>query len=292
MDVRETEETGVLDIPVVVYPRAWRVVASALTIFAHGSLVWMLASYLLLGNPPLNPLRQMRWFLGFFAAPEAAAWFISRAFAARARVEGDMLVLERRDTRIEVPLESIAAVEPWRMPAPRGGVSLKLRSGRRFQYGLQLADPVSFAKALVAAGAAPELEAVAKNPLAVLAHAKTAYGRSFLENPILKFVVYSLVPALPVFRLHQYITYGGTFGEYYTYGLKAYLIAFGIWWASFAIYLVLFAATFRAIVEVLALAATAIAPARAFTARKILERTQRVVFYVGIPTWIALRLLV
>jgi len=146
-------------------------------------------------------------------------------------------------------------------------------------------------QALEAGGAATGVGQAMAGPLAVHARTKALGGRSFLDNAILKFAVYSLVPTLPVFRLHQYITYGGTFGEYYTYGLKAYLVAFGIWWASFAIYLVMFAALFRAVVEVLAMIAAVLAPARALTARRFLERAQRVVYYVGIPSWIALRLL-
>ena len=78
-----------------------------------------------------------------------------------------------------------------------------------------------------------------------------------LEHPLLKFVVYSLVPTVPVFRLHQFITYGGAFGEYYTFGLKAYLLGVRALVGVVAPGPRDLAAVFRAVVEVVALAVAA-----------------------------------
>ncbi|MGV8944660.1 hypothetical protein, partial [Thermomonas sp.] len=89
---------------------------------------------------------------------------------------------------------------------------------------------------------------------------------------------------------HQHIAFGGTFGEYQTYGLKAYLLALAIWWASWAIGLVLFAAVLRLVTEAGTLQALLWTPARAGTTRHWLEIGARVVFYVGVPAWWMLRI--
>lgn len=276
---------------VVALPPAWRAAASVLTVISRGSLLAILAAVLLSENPPTNPFKQMRLLAGLFVAPELAAWCIARAFAAKARVAGGVLVIAQRGANIEVPLEAVAAILPWTVPLPRGGFGLKLRSGRRLAPGLQVADPAGLVNAMVDGGASPSICSALESPLVVFAQARLAYPLRWLDHPVLKFVVYSLVPAMPVFRLHQFITYGGTFGEYYTFGLKAYLLGFGLWWVSFAMGLLMFAAAVRAGVETLAMLAAVVAPARAGAARRVLEWGQRIVFYVGIPTWIALRLL-
>jgi apolipoprotein N-acyltransferase len=96
---------------------------------------------------------------------------------------------------------------------------------------------------------------------------------------MLAFVVFALVPAVAFFRLNQWIAYGGTFGEYYTYGLQAYLSAFAIYWATFTIYLVLYAAVLRVGTEAIVLPATWIVPARAATARRAMEIVNRILYY-------------
>jgi len=282
---------GSFEFHVVALPAAWRVTTAALVVVSRGSLLAILAAVLLSENPPTNPFKQMRLLAGFFVAPEIAAWCIAKAFAASARVSGGVLTIARRDANVEVPLDAVTAIEPWAVPLPRGGVWLKLRSGRRLAWGLQAADPAGLVGAMVDCGAPPSLRAGLESPLVVFAQARLAWSLHWLDHPVLKFVVYSLVPAMPVFRLHQFITYGGTFGEYYTFGLKAYLLGFGLWWVSFAMGLLMFAAAIRAVVEVLAMLAAVLAPARATGARRLLEWGQRIAFYVGIPTWMALRLL-
>lgn len=288
--VSEAEGPGLFEADVVVYPPAWRAAAAGLRVFARGSLLAVLAALLLSENPPSNPLKQMRLFLGLFAAPELAAWCIMRAFASRLRVDDGSLRLCGRDETVEVPLSSIANVSPWRLPLPRAGLWLTLRSGRRFPCAIQVSDPVAVVDAMVAAGASHELRERLAHPMVVFARARLAHPAGRLENPLIKFVLYSLVPTIPAFRLHQYITYGGAFGEYYTFGLVPYLVAFGIWWVSWSINLLLFAALIRAVVELLALASAIVLPSRAVVVRRILEVAQRLAYYIGIPTWLLLRL--
>ena len=275
---------------VVAYSPAWRITAAALKIVARGGLLSMLAVQMLTENPPTNPLKLMRLFAALFLAPELAAWFVARAFSAYVRVDDGLLRIEARDETIEVPLSSIASAQPWSVPVPTGGLRMTLHSGRQLPRELQTNDPVALVDAMVAAGAAPDLRHGLEHPLVMFSRARLAYGPGRLENPWFKFVFYSLVPTIPIHRLHQYIAYGGTFGEYYTFGLIPYLVGFCLWWAKHAIWMVLIAAGLRAVVEVLTLTVTLVAPPLASGTRLLLEVLQRVAYYIGIPLLIYLRL--
>jgi apolipoprotein N-acyltransferase len=273
---------------VIVYPPAWRIVAALLRVFARGSLLYVLYLMLLTQDPPTNPLKQMRLFGGLFLLPEAAAWCIARAFVARMRVEEGALVIEQRERRTDIPVSAIAAVELWQVPLPTPGVWLSLRSGRRFAQGLSVADPDAFVASLDEGAPAAEREGI-RGGMGTYLRARNANPPTILEHPVLKFVLFSLVPTLPAWRLHQFISYGGTFGEYYTYGLDAYLLGFGLWWVSFTLNLVFIAAGIRALVEVLSLATAFAVPGAAGGVRRFLEVAQRIAFYVGIPAWLILR---
>ena len=117
----------------------------------------------------------------------------------------------------------------------------------------------------------------------------SAIRRRRIDHPAIKFLLFPWVPALPAFRLHQHIAFGGTFGEYYTFGLQAYLTALFIWWASWAIGLVLLAAALRAIVQAGTLMTGALRPGRMAEARTGLEWLGRLLYYVGVPAWLLLR---
>jgi apolipoprotein N-acyltransferase len=125
----------------------------------------------------------------------------------------------------------------------------------------------------------------------VYARARALAPRSRLDHWAFKFLLFPLVPALPAFRLHQHIAYGDTFGEYYSFGLKAYLLALLIWWVSWAIGLVLVAAALRVLTEAASLLAAALHPQRAGEVRNAAETFGRVLFYAGVPAWLLLRIL-
>jgi apolipoprotein N-acyltransferase len=233
-----------------------------------------------------NPLRLLRAFVGLCLAPGLAAWLVARAFAATIRVAEGALVIDRRGERIEVPCRSIADVRPWTVPLPSSGVALRLASGRRFAYGLQIDDPDALAAAVADAGGAASVRAAARHPAARYAAARGRW-RSRWRHGLLAFPVFALVPTVPLFRLHQWIVFGGTFGEYYTYGLRAYLLGFAIYWATLTIALVLYAAVLRALAEAIAMPATWIAPARADGIRRCVEIADRVLYYGGVPALLA-----
>lgn len=274
----------------VVLSPLWRLLTGLLRGFARGALLWM-GLMVLLGDPEhLNPLKQLWWFAAVFLAPEAAAWCLLRAGKAQLRVDGGQLVVEQRARRIEIDAAQIAAVEPWRLPLPCTGAWLRLASGVRWGSGIALADPAGLARALIAAGAPASAEAPFDARLGawLRALAKDQPGR--WDRPLLKFVLFALVPALPAFRLHQVIAYGGTFGEYYTYGLQAYLTALGLWWSSWIVAMLLIAAALRALVEIATLLAVAVRPAQAAGARAVLLRVAKLAYFIGVPLWLAVRL--
>ena len=121
--------------------------------------------------------------------------------------------------------------------------------------------------------------------------AALALRRSPLDRPLLKYLLLPFALAIPAFVLHQHIAYGGAFGEYYSFGLKAYLIALAIWWASWAIGMVLFAAVLRAAIETITVITVALRQERAVDVRNAIEGLGRLLFYVGVPAWLLMRVL-
>jgi apolipoprotein N-acyltransferase len=243
------------------------------------------------GDGPLqaNTLAQIRTFAAVFLAPELVAALVLRAFSAQASIEAGRLVFARGRRRVELALNDIAAVEPWRLPLPGFGAALRLRTGERWRHGLAGVDGAALAAAFAAAGG-PAAPAMPARRLGAYAQATRVGTRSRWHRPWAKFGLLPLALALPAFRLHQHIAYGGTLGEYFSYGLAAYLKAFALWWAAWAIGVLLCAAVLRAAIEAAAMSAAVVAPARAATVRRWLERLGLAALYVGLPGWLALRL--
>ena len=280
-------DLATLPADVAVLPAAARWVAGTLRALARGGLLWMIAA-VLLGDVALqsNTLAQIRSFVSLFLVPEAAAWCVLRAFAARASLVDGALVLAGGTRRLELPVARIAAVEAWRFPLPGPGATLRLADGSRWRYGLAIAHPQALARAVAAAGGPPAVAGTS-----TYAQVRSALQRTRLDRPAIKFVLFPLLLAIPAFRLHQHIAYGGTFGEYYTFGLKAWATTFALWWAAWIIGVVLCAAALQAAIEAGTLAGVVLAPARALQARRVLDRLGLLALYAGMPAWLAARLL-
>jgi apolipoprotein N-acyltransferase len=122
----------------------------------------------------------------------------------------------------------------------------------------------------------------------VYAQTSLAVGRSRLDHPLPKYLLLPLALALPAFHLYQHIAYGSAFGEYYSYGLKAYLSAFALWWAAWAIGVVLTQTLLRAAISIATLLVALLRPARAVAMRRWLERAGHVALYLGMPGWLLL----
>ncbi len=281
-----------LPADVALLPVAARVAAGALRVFARGGLLWMIAA-VALGDAALqsNTLAQLRSFTGLFLVPEAAAWCVLRAFAARADVVDGALVFASGARRLALPLADIAAATAWHLPLPATGLCLHLVDGRPWRHQLAVAQPLAFARALaLASGGAIATEAPTATRLSLYAQLRALPQRGRLGHPFAKFGLLPLLLAIPAFRLHQHIAYGSSFGEAYTFGLQAWLASFGLWWAAWTIAVVLCATAVRAAIEAATLAGVALAPGRAPVARQALERAGLAALYLGLPAWLAMRL--
>ncbi|MCC6765613.1 MAG: hypothetical protein IT293_13210 [Deltaproteobacteria bacterium] len=270
------------------YSRSWRVVVALLVALGRGSLLAMAFALAFTETPLENPLRLLRTFVVASAAPGLAAWLLARAFAASVSVADGLLVIARRDRRIEIPCAAIVAVEAWRTPLPAPGVAFRLRSGARAAYGLALAPPSALGVLLdviAAGGGGDGVRTAACTPAAAYATSRVD-GTGRWYRPLLQYVAFALVPTLPLFRLHQWVAYGGTFGEYYTYGLRAYLLGFAAYWWTLAIYLVLWSAVLRALVEAVVLATAWIVPPATARVRRLAERAYWVAFVGGVPLFL------
>ncbi|WP_028105022.1 apolipoprotein N-acyltransferase [Pseudoduganella violaceinigra] len=236
-----------------------------------------------------NTLAQIRWFALLFLVPEVVSWCVLLAFSAQASVSKGKLVFSRGQQNMELALAEISAVQAWRLPLPGAGVSLRLASGAVWRHGLALPNPAAFTKALAAAGG-PQLTAPARTLLDVYTQARLALGRMRLDHPLAKFVLLPLILAIPAFHLHQHIAYGSAFGEYYSFGLAAYLDAFALWWAAWTIGVVLGAALLRAVIEGATLLAAGLRPGQAIRIRGNAESAAHVALYVGLPAWLLWRI--
>jgi apolipoprotein N-acyltransferase len=164
---------------------------------------------------------------------------------------------------------------------------LRLASGSRWDYGLSLAQPLALAQALTDNGAAALQQADTSRAMRY-ARARSAPQRGRLDSPWVKFLVFPTILAIPAFHLHQNIAYGGGLGELYTFGAKAYLVTFSLWWAAWAMGVLLSAAALRAMIEAGSLLTMALLPNKIEVVRQNLERMGLSMLYLGLPGWLAL----
>ncbi len=280
-----------MSIKGVAYPFPWRIIAAVFLAISRGSLPALLALVIFSRNPPIMPLMLVRALLILSVAPGVAAWLIELAFSVEVRVDAGRLLLLHRERRVEIPCSAIARVDVWRVPLPGSGVWLRRRTGRRFRYGLQTADPAALLAALAAAGGPEQARTAMRQPAAAYASAKQHVRRRRWYHLLAKYPGFALVPTLPLFRVHQHIAYGGTFGQYYLVGLGAYLRTFGVYWGTLTLYLVLYGALWRGIAETVAFGAALAAPSRAARVRRAVEIGHRIAYYGSVPMLVVIRFL-
>jgi apolipoprotein N-acyltransferase len=189
---------------------------------------------------------------------------------------------------VEIPLSAIKAIVPWTLPVPAPGLWLQLRSGSRFSDGLYVEEPAALLAALRDAGATDLVDPVARHPTLLYAQSKFRAASRF-DRPFFKYVVFALVPTVPLFRLRQLLTYGGAFGEYYDFGLKAYVLGFGIHWVLYGVYLLLYATVLRTPTETIALGAAWLVPSYEADVRRVCEIVHRILYLGGVPAVLLLR---
>ena len=277
---------------VVVLPPAARLAAALLRSFARGSLLYLGLAILLSDAMRGNTLAQIRSAAGLVLLPEAAAYCILLAFAARASIENGVLVLAQGARRVDIALRDIRALEVWRVPLPSSGVSLRLASGAHWRYSLALAQPAAVVFVSTLAQAIGINEKTPPAPVTranLYAQARHAIPRGRLDQPLVKFVLLPFLLALPAYYLHQHIAYGSGFGEFSSFGWRAYLKGFSLWWAAWAIGVTAYGAALRLLIEMLTLLGILLQPSAALPLRRWLEVAGKLALYIGVPGWLLMR---
>jgi hypothetical protein len=271
---------------------ALRLLSAAALVLSAANLLYLATISLLglfVGLDTLSPRELLVRLVAFSLVPLPLVWLLRRFTAATLQVEPARLVLQLRRVRFEIPLESVTGLEPWRLPLPGSGVALRMKSGRRFQYRLQLLAPAPLLTAL--APAVPAAAAAATHPGSRHGQARHDWRRRLWDTAAFKFGLFPLLPTGIMFRAHQYITFGGPFGEYEVFGLAAYLRTFTNYWIGFTTGLLLYAGVWRVLAELLAFGLTWLLPTRARGVRLAAEWLCRLVYYVVFPSLMAWRFL-
>lgn len=279
---------GGFEVILPTLPTRW--LAALLRVAAGMGLAWTGALLLFGDGDPTHTLPRLRLFAAGCVAPALAAWAIQRAQAGRAWLTEDALRLEGAGGSASIPLRAPIQARAWALPLP--GPGLVLRAADANPVHIAMSHPQAFLHALHAAGALRDDPAIpVTSAWRRLLDARAARARSVLDRAWLKFGLYPLLPALVAFRLHQHIAYGGTFGEAQTFGMQAWLLGLLVWWGKWAMGMTAYAGGLRLLAETLALALAARRmhiPARD---RRTLELALRLAYYLGVPLWLALRLL-
>lgn len=256
---------------------------SALRVAAALGLMWLAVDMATRIGWQVASLAQLQGYALLVLLPLLAAWALRRRGRRTLRIEAGQLVIASAGERVEIPLASIASVEPWRVPLPSPGVDLVLRSGRRW----------SIATAAVSALHGLQSEpSSAATALARLAEQRAAARRPRFDHALLKFGLFPLPPALVAFQLHQRITFGGVFGEWQAFGAGAWFSGLALWWGAWSLGLMLLAAALRIGIEATNAAASPfLAMSRQMDIREASEWIGRGLFYAGVPAWLLWRLL-
>lgn len=288
-----------LPAPVEAGPLAWPVRVRVLP----GGLRWPLAALRGLARLSLlalglawwldegfrsQGLQQLRLFAALVVVPELAAWSLLAAFRAELRLTNGTLQLSARGESVAAwPLTALSRLSSWRLPWPAPGLSLETQGKT---WHLVSARPQALIDSLRTAGA-PLPPWGADSRAAHYDWARQCRPRLRLARPLAKFVLLPLVLAVPAFALHQHIAYGGFLGELYSYGPRAYLQAFALWWAAWALGVAITAAVLRLVIESAAWIGVWWQPQAAVRVRLSLEQAGLALLYAGLPIWLLLKLL-
>jgi len=276
-----------MTLPATVYSLAFRIVVTMLLAVSRATLL-VLAWLSFFAPEPIPPARLLRAFWLLVLAPETAVWILRYLLAATLSVADDGIAVQQRSRRVEIPLSAIDAIVPWQLPLPAAGFWLRMRSGARFSDGFFVPNLGGLLRLLRASGASDVVGNVKRHPSVLYAQSKYDAASRF-DRPVYKYILFALVPTVPLFRLRQILTYGGVFGEYYTFGLKAYLLGFGVFWVLYGVYLLMYAALLRTVTEGVALGVAWAIPSYAAAVRRACEVAQRVLYFGGVPIVLILR---
>ena len=272
-----------------IYSPTVRALATLLfTTACAGSL--SLAALLVLSENPTNPLLLARLFTAICLVPATGLALLRLLYRGSISIDATKLTIEsRRMGTRQIGFDSLAALTPWRLPLPSTGLSIRTLDSKSDTLSCSTPNPLRLIEMIREHGIPQEeasrIETGALRYACARARAWSAPWWWFL----IKFPGFALLPTIPLFRVHQIIAYGSPLGEYYLYGAGPFLAGFAIYFGTLTIYLVLFAATIRAIAEPLAFVVTIAAPPYSQGFRTTAERACAFVYYLGVPSAVLLR---
>jgi apolipoprotein N-acyltransferase len=283
------EETRA-NIEVRAYSTPVRALSVALSVLAVANLVYIGAHIVLdsiQGTRSAPPLAIALGALAFSGAPWLATALISRAVKAAVAVSESAIDVKLRGDQYTIPIASIVEIRALKIPFPWPGLVFIMKSGRPFRYRLLLADPGLLLSALPI----PSAKAAAAHPAVAFGRARSLLVRRGWLYLLFKYGVFPVVFAIIFFRLHQYIVFGGAFGQYHMFGLEAYLKSFATVWVGTVGQLVVYACAVRLAVELLAFPLTWAIPGRAHSLRRAAEIFVYLAYFGLVPAFIAFLLL-
>lgn len=278
----ETQAT-VPEFRVIAYPFAGRMAAGTLYGISRASLVAI--GLLVLAGMYFSPPLLLRLMAFLALVPALAAALLARAFIATvSRTEDRWRLVRnglfRRGERIELDQDAIFDVALWQVPAPGLGLTVKLAPRGERRVELQAEAPARLLRQVFPT--ASRAFGDPRPPSVAYAEARAAFGTRRLFRFVVRFVVFPLVPTFIIFRLHQYIGYGGLLGQYHLHGLQPYLSTLAFHWILVLMYLVLWAAVLRALAELVSVGVSRLAPEKAMVARAWVERGAGFCYYAGV----------
>jgi hypothetical protein len=272
-------------IEVRVFSAPARLVLGALQVIAALNVLYLaqaIALDVLEGTQRAHPLALAQGLVLFSAVPLGLVALARRLARARLEISPAHILVESARTRFEIPFSSVKAVEPLRLPLPGSALALVMQSGDRFRQRFELADPGVFLSALGAR--LPSAEKALEHPTVRYARARHL-GRRRWYWGFVKLFVLPLILTVILFRLHQFIVFGGPFGQYHLFGLGPYLRSFALLWAGTAGGLVVYAAVVRLVAEFLSFFFTYAAPSRDRLIRRVAEIFCLLAYFGLVPAY-------
>ncbi len=271
-------------VPVKVYPWPVRLLVGGLVALSGlglpASLV-ILTTYPRLLLPLARALFEARLILVLSVAPLLVARALQWLCTARISCDEETVHVIGRALRIDIPRASIDRLAPWVVPLPAAGFGFVMRSGKRLRYGVEARD-LGKVQAKIGVPSAPLF---LEHPSAAYAVARQRVVWRWYHLAF-KFALFPLLPGLLIFRLHQFITFGGAFGEYYLSGLRPYLTTLTIYVAMTCMDCLLWASLWRTVGEIGAFAATQVRPSASVAIRRAIEVLCSLLYYGGIAAMI------
>jgi hypothetical protein len=269
---------------------------------ATGALLWtltrvggplLLLRVFIVFEPPTGPALAVLAFLAALLLLVLAERLLREAQRGAGRVAGGALRIEARGRSLAVPLASIAGLRGWRVPLPVPGIALRAADHGRLRIAAE--DPDALLRALADAGVGAAA-AAARDPAIAHARALASWRQGLRVRPAwlraaFRYGAWSLIPTCAFVYTHQWIAFGGTWGEWQLYGARSWLITFARFWLACVVLAAIYGGACRALASLAGWLATRVAPSQAARARRVAEWGDALLYYAGVPALTALRYL-